>query len=68
MNVWPVSYKEQLMTQTLKVLILICNYLMRRHKEPGCAQRYTGVRQKATDKFKYEKLRSTEEKFSLEGG
>ena len=51
------------MTQTLKVFKLFfcpqkfCNYLMGRCREPSSSQTCTGVRQEATDKFKYEKLR-----------
>lgn len=50
------------MTQTLKVLSLFCpqkfcKNLMGRCREPGPTQRCTGVRQEATDKFKYKKVR-----------
>lgn len=57
-------YKEQLLNesntegpQTLFCPQKFCNYLTGRRKEPGFSQRFTGVRQEATDKFKYEKLR-----------
>lgn len=57
-------YKEQLLNesntegpQTRFCPQKFCNYLIGRRKEPGFSQRFTGVRQEATDKFKYEKLR-----------
>lgn len=67
-------YKEQLLNdsntegpQSLFHPQKFCNYLMGKCREPGSSQRCKGVRQEATDKFKYKKLRPKEEKFSLEG-
>lgn len=57
-------YKERLLndsnTEGLQSLFCpqkLCNYLVGRHREPSSSLRCTGVRQEATDKFEYNKLR-----------